>query len=403
MPKGKVVADLTNIIYTGASTTFWTLQVYEWLDGEGLDWLGTWNNKTSTFTNLSSGTGTGIWLLVFEDKGNDIDIVSGDTIELDNTVRSFVTTMPDIVPTMTQANTSFGPSGAKEYWLFLATADGGGNTSVPFEPDRAGSAVTKALAFIKDYGYVLEETEVIGETRQIQDVLSTEETFTFKEGLNHNARITGPYSRLTEDVLQITEVAGNGLVHSVEDTFVISEEDFKHGDWDTGRANKGGSLVSLTQFAYDNIGFTEGIENAGGDKGDESGVSWFFEVVDPIGISEAITFNNQSDPTLHLVTDIIDFNNRGIKSLEWIHVDWDVDPSNVVTVAIDYRYVSSDSWTRSAYKDLNQENMAYMGLAGIEFRVIVNCEAFANIVPNGPITVTYKRIDKRGIRGIDAN
>ena len=402
MPIGKVVANLDPAIgigYTGASATFWKAQVYEWTQASGIiTWLGTWDNKLSTYTDRDAGTDTGMYLLIFEDIGLDIDISSGDTIDMVDAVRAFTVTMPDIVPSMAVA----GYGVENEYWLFFATADSGGTTAVAFEPDRIGNIITKQFARIKDYGYVLDEPQVIGEIRQVGEEFSIEETLTFGEGLSGSSRITGPNTIATTDIIQISESAGKGTVHEVEDPLYISEEDFKHGDHLV--VNKGGSGNPLTVNAWDSVEFTESLEKAGGDSGDEGDeVSWYVQITDPVGASEAVSFNNQSDPTLHVETDIIDFGSRGIKSLEWIHIDWDMDASNITTVAIDYRYNSKSAWTRSAYKDLNQENMAYMGLAGIEFRVIINCEAFADIVPNGPITVSYKRIDKRGIRGLDAN
>jgi hypothetical protein len=402
MPIGKVVANLnaaTGIGYTGASATFWKAQVYEWTEADGIiTWMGTWDNKLSTYTDRDAGTDTGMYLLIFEDLGDDIDILSGETIDMNDAIRAFTVAMPDIIPAMT----SVGYGVENEYWLFFAIADTGGTTAVAFEPDRVKTAVNKQLAQIKDYGYVLNDQQIIAETRQIQDEIVTEETFLFNEALSGSSRITGPNVIVTVDNVQISENAMNGLVQEEDEPFTITEADFKHGDHLV--VFKGGADNPLSVNAWDGVAFDETIEKAGGDAGDEGeDVSWFVEITDPLGASEAINFNNSSDPSLTIVTDIIDFGNRGIKSLEWIHVDWDMDASNITTVAIDYRYKSKTAWTRSAFKDLNQENMAYMGLAGIEFRVVVNCEAFADIMPNGPITVSYKRIDKRGIRGLDAN
>jgi hypothetical protein len=400
MPVGRIAEALdaaTGLGYTGASTAAWTLNMWEYHPTLGkLYNTGRWVNNTSTYSAPVASHGSpSVFLFIFSG-GAVCDIAVDDVIDVDLTGFStnFTVTLPEILPSMFDEN--------DEYWVFLADY-GKGSTAffaVPFEPDRKGDTVVTQLARLLTQGKVLAEAHIIGEILDNDEEMETEDIFVFAE----TTRVGGGLLIHHEEVVRMSELRVPTNWTEVVEILTASELIYKHGDAPVvGRSGPGTAPVTLVMFAYDSIGTTETLEKAGAKTDDEGGVSWYVEITDPLGVSEAITFNNQADPAVDIVSDIFDFKTNGIKSLEWVHVDWNMDTDNPMSVAIDYRYASSDAWTRSAFVVLNDANLAYIGLAGIEFRLVLTADAYANITPNGPIKVTYKQIDKRGIRGIDAN
>jgi hypothetical protein len=399
VPKISDALDAVNgILYTGASTAAWTLDVWEYHPTLGKIYqVGSWDNATTTYTDGPDvGKGSpSVYLFIFSG-GAVCDILVDDVITINPLTvfhATFTVDMPTILPSM------FDKS--DEFWMIIEGISVVRTFNVPFEPKRSSDLIIDYVAFLSTQGKVLSDRQSASDQIETEGYNTGVDTVVFSE----TTRIGGGLLVHHEEVVRLTELRIPSNWTEIVETLTSSELIYKHGDESVaGRSGPGDpGLVNLVLFAYDSLSTTETLEKAGAESDDEGGVSWYVEIIDPLGSSEAVTFNNQADPAIDIVSDIFDFKANGIKSLEWVHIDWNMDASNPMSVAIDYRYASSDAWTRSAFVELNDANLAYIGLAGIEFRLVLTAEAYASITPNGPVTVTYKQIDKRGIRGINAN
>lgn len=99
---------------------------------------------------------------------------------------------------------------------------------------------------------------------------------------------------------------------------------------------------------------------------------------------------------LHIVTDTIDLNYRGMKTIEYIHIGTDTDED--LYAAIDYRYDKKDDFTTSAFTKVNKEGVAFTRVAGVDFRVRVKTLTY-NQFDIDYINIHYKVTDKRYVRG----
>jgi len=97
-----------------------------------------------------------------------------------------------------------------------------------------------------------------------------------------------------------------------------------------------------------------------------------------------------------MVSDIIDLGLRSIKTIERILVS--ATNTTDVSVAIDWRNKSSDSWTRTPYFNINYEGVAYFPVMGLEFRIVVRCADYTKMDVDD-VRVQFKTNDKRVIRG----
>lgn len=106
--------------------------------------------------------------------------------------------------------------------------------------------------------------------------------------------------------------------------------------------------------------------------------------------------NGLSTPVISLLTDTLDFGYSGMKSVAAIQVS--AEHQEKLYVAVDFRYDRTESWRTSRWIRLNKEGVAFLNVAGIEFRVRVK-----NLAPDelkiDYINIQYKRIDKRFVRG----
>ncbi len=101
-----------------------------------------------------------------------------------------------------------------------------------------------------------------------------------------------------------------------------------------------------------------------------------------------------------LVTEPFDLDIRGIKSISF--VDLDIDTTDIITVAIDYRYNKASSFQRSTFKPLNNEGWSYQNVSGVEFRLVIKGLNYT-LSKMSRADVRYKLEDKRGIRGINVS
>lgn len=104
--------------------------------------------------------------------------------------------------------------------------------------------------------------------------------------------------------------------------------------------------------------------------------------------------------TQELCTDILDMNNRGVKTITQVSVG--VDNTQDLYVAVDYRYNKKDAFKTSPWKILNNEGVAFPIVSGLEFRIRIK-----NLV-NDQFDLDYLMIgikfsDKRYKRGASAS
>ena len=70
--------------------------------------------------------------------------------------------------------------------------------------------------------------------------------------------------------------------------------------------------------------------------------------------------------SVYIVTDIIDFNQRGMKCIE--NINWGVFADETLQAAIDYRFRKEDAFVTSDWTTLNDEGVSHQKVAGIDFR-----------------------------------
>lgn len=98
----------------------------------------------------------------------------------------------------------------------------------------------------------------------------------------------------------------------------------------------------------------------------------------------------------HMITDAFDMGIKALKFIETVeigHVD-----IGTTEVAIYYKFKRSDSWTSTPWIPVNDEGIGWVRIAGNEFRVAIRSTVLTGNKPDY-VTVRWKAIDKRGIRG----
>lgn len=70
---------------------------------------------------------------------------------------------------------------------------------------------------------------------------------------------------------------------------------------------------------------------------------------------------------VEICTDIIDFKRRGLKSIE--SMQFDAISDTILFAAIDYRYKKQDEFKTTPWTQLNNEGVAHIRTAGVEFRI----------------------------------
>lgn len=113
-------------------------------------------------------------------------------------------------------------------------------------------------------------------------------------------------------------------------------------------------------------------------------VGWSDDDTDPAGLQARI------------VTSPFDMSTTELKTITEIGAD--VRSTDDVYVAIDYKYSRNDAWSRGPWHLLNKERNARVQVAGLEFRVVLRCAAFAGFELDH-LQVHWQRDDKRVTRG----
>jgi len=106
---------------------------------------------------------------------------------------------------------------------------------------------------------------------------------------------------------------------------------------------------------------------------------------------------------LDFLSEPMQFNRAGLKTVGWIQLEWNQDSSNLVTAYLQYRYSTDDAWSETAEQALNEEGAAYFGITALEFKIGLKAASVANMEPNGSVLVSLQGSDRRTIRGINVD
>jgi hypothetical protein len=99
---------------------------------------------------------------------------------------------------------------------------------------------------------------------------------------------------------------------------------------------------------------------------------------------------------LIVITDTFDLGNRGMKCITGIEVG--VETGQDTDVAVYYRNSKADAFSLRSGVILNREGWAIVSITGVEFRVVVDIDSYISAELDY-ITVRWRQLDKRGIRG----
>jgi len=108
------------------------------------------------------------------------------------------------------------------------------------------------------------------------------------------------------------------------------------------------------------------------------------------------TFGEALSTEALLVTDVIDFGVRDLKTVTF--VDLGLTTDEAVYVAADYRYTKSADFTRSAYVLVNNEGFARLQLTALEFRICIKVAANTALQLDS-INLRWQLSGKRTTRG----
>lgn len=107
-------------------------------------------------------------------------------------------------------------------------------------------------------------------------------------------------------------------------------------------------------------------------------------------------YTDLSNVTFELITDILDFGVRGLKTVEFMELG--IDDANTVQTAVAYRYAKGGSFADLAYQVNNNEGVSHIGASAEEFKLKVKSSNYTGINLDW-IKVHYKFTDKRYTRG----
>ena len=111
-------------------------------------------------------------------------------------------------------------------------------------------------------------------------------------------------------------------------------------------------------------------------------------------------FEDTSVATATIVSNIIVIGNSALNTLTSLEIDGEYEDG--IQIAVDYRYDRRSAFTRTSFINLNTMGWARFNFSGLEFRVIIRAPDFTKFNPSD-VTIKWKSIDKRNIRGIDVS
>jgi len=112
-------------------------------------------------------------------------------------------------------------------------------------------------------------------------------------------------------------------------------------------------------------------------------------------------FLNSGRQSFEVFSHEFDMRVSGDKSVSWVEIAGDID--DPVDIAVDVKEYYSNKFRRSSWKRVNKKGSAYVNVTGSVFRVGVRTNPYTNFRRLNRITVFYKLIDRRFIRGIHAS
>lgn len=132
----------------------------------------------------------------------------------------------------------------------------------------------------------------------------------------------------------------------------------------------------------------------------KNGMSRPTQIVSSMFYVDGMLIGTRADtgiPGLQLTTEAFDMGLRGIKRIEAIELGTDADAN--MNVAVMYRYKKYEPFEISDWVEVNDEGNAYIGMCGVEFKILINCNSSSNISLDY-VGVRWKLMDKRMIRGL---
>lgn len=108
-------------------------------------------------------------------------------------------------------------------------------------------------------------------------------------------------------------------------------------------------------------------------------------------------FATDADDEVLIVTSTYDFGLRAIKTINSIQFGSTFNGN--MTVAVDYRYKDSDSFTRTSFVPVNDESGAFIRISAVDFRFVIKCDDLTGFELDY-IQVKWQASDKRQIRGV---
>lgn len=101
-----------------------------------------------------------------------------------------------------------------------------------------------------------------------------------------------------------------------------------------------------------------------------------------------------------IVTDIFDFGNSLLKTLNSVEFSFTTNYQNV-SVAVDYRYKRNADFARTPFKaipEFAQRGFVRFPVAGVEFRLVMKWDDFQQAEPPDQIVVKWQQTDKTNLR-----
>ena len=117
-----------------------------------------------------------------------------------------------------------------------------------------------------------------------------------------------------------------------------------------------------------------------------------------VGLSDDL--DGATDGQARIVTNIIDFDTRGVKTITSVHIA--CDTTATLEVAVDYRHDQSSGFTRTGFVPVNSEGVAFIRITGTDMRVVVRADDYADFEIDY-MEIKWQSSDKRFRRGPDAS
>lgn len=110
-------------------------------------------------------------------------------------------------------------------------------------------------------------------------------------------------------------------------------------------------------------------------------------------------FTNEGSDDVFIKTNTFDMNIRGVKTVVNVNLAYDAD--DIVEVAIEYKYSSTGTFSRTPFQRVNKEGVAFVRAHGLEFRLVIKCATNDNFTLDYA-NVRWQADDKRNVRGLGA-